>query len=113
MPPLDHAEYSYKAWWNANLQLKYAFTSSTSLSARVEWFDDGSNIFQMPMHHADKGYRTGSYGFCLNRKVEDHAMLRLEYRRFFTNSDAISIYPFDSGYRDNLDVVSASVCVWF
>ncbi|MBM3920483.1 MAG: porin [Sphingomonadales bacterium] len=113
MPPPDHGSFRFKTWWNANAQLKYAFTSKISLSGRVEWFSDGYNIFQTPLYHADKGYRTGSYGFCLNRKVEEHALLRLEYRRFFTNSDAISIYPFDLGYRDNLDVVSVAMCVWF
>jgi len=113
MPPPDHAEYRYLTWWNANLQLKYEFTPKTSLSGRVEWFDDGSNIFQTPLYQAEKGYRTGSFGFCLRRKVEEHALLRLEYRRFFTGSDNNSIYPFGSGYRDNLDVVSAAMCVWF
>jgi hypothetical protein len=113
MPIPDHADYKQYTWWNANVQVKYAFNSKLSLSGRLEWFDDANNIFQTPMHHAIKGYRTGSYGFCLNRKIEDHALLRLEYRRFFSGSDAISIYPFDSGYRDNLDVVSASMCVWF
>jgi len=111
--PPDHATYRNYTWWNANLQLKYAFTTKISLSGRVEWFNDENNIFQTPWYRAEKGYRTGSFGFCLNRRVENNAMLRLEYRRFFTGSDDRSIYPFGSGYRDNLDVVSAAMCVWF
>ncbi len=113
MPPIDHGTFHYKTWWNATVQLKYSFTANTSLSGRVEWFDDGSNIFQTPLYQPEKGYRTGSYGFCLNRRMENNAMLRLEYRRFFTGSDNVSIYPFGNGFRDNLDVVSASMCVWF
>jgi len=113
MPPPDHGIFRYKTWWNVNVQVKYSFTAKTSLSGRVEWFDDGSNIFQTPLYQPEKAYRTGSFGFCLNRKVENNALLRLEYRRFFTGSDNVSIYPFDSGYRDNLDMVSAAMCVWF
>lgn len=111
--PPDYATYRNYTWWNANLQLKYAFTTKISLSGRVEWFNDENNIFQTPWYRAEKGYRNGSFGFCLNRRVENNAMLRLEYRRFFTGSDDRSIYPFGSGYRDNLDVVSAAMCVWF
>jgi hypothetical protein len=111
--PPDHATYRNYTWWNANVQLKYAFTTKISLSGRVEWFNDENNIFQTPWYRAEKGYRNGSFGFCLNRRVENNAMLRLEYRRFFTGSDDRSIYPFGSGYRDNLDVVSAAMCVWF
>lgn len=113
MPIPDHPDYKQYTWWNANVQVKYAFTPKLSLSGRVEWFDDKNTVLQTSINPTENTYRTGSYGFCLNRKIEDHALLRLEYRRFFTGSDAISIYPFDSGYRDNLDVLSASLCVWF
>jgi hypothetical protein len=37
----------------------------------------------------------------------------VEYRRFFSGNDNRSIYPFENQFRDNLDVVTAAVSVWF
>jgi hypothetical protein len=68
---------------------------------------------QKSLNVKDGSYRTGSYSLCLNQTINKNAMLRLEYRRFFTGNDNVSIYPFNSGFRDNMDVISTSLSVWF
>jgi hypothetical protein len=58
------------------------------------------------------GYKTGSYSICLNRKVNSNALLRLEYRRFFAEMNQ-GYYLFGSFYRNNMDLLTGSMAVWF
>jgi hypothetical protein len=113
LPMPEESNKLFHYWWNANVQLKYSFENNLSISGRVEWFNDPHAVMQKSLNVKDGSYRTGSYSLCLNQAINKNAMLRLEYRRFFTGNDNVSIYPFYSGLRDNMDVISTSLSVWF
>ena len=110
--PPPHLRKRQHRWWNANAQLRYTATDNFSISARAEWFNDPGTVFQTPMNTTTSGYKTGSYSLCLNRKVNSNALLRLEYRRFFAETNQ-SYYLFGSFYRNNMDLLTGSMAVWF
>ena len=111
--PPPHARLRLHRWWNANAQLRYNAGEHYAFSGRVEWYNDPGEVFQKALGNQTGSYRTGSYSLCITRKIDKNALFRLEYRRFFSGNDNRSIYPFENQFRDNLDVVTAAVSVWF
>ena len=68
-------------WWQANLMARYSFTKKTSLSARIEYFEDISSV-QIKSITGVTGFSSYSAGLCFNVKVQKNALFRLEARTF-------------------------------
>jgi len=111
--PPDHARKRQHRWFNTNAQLRYNAGEHYSFSGRVEWYNDPGGVFHTALGKPSGIYQTGSYSLCFTRKIDKNALFRLEYRRFFSGNDNRSIYPFENQFRDNLDVVTAALSVWF
>lgn len=96
-------------WWQANVIGRYNFTSTISLSGRVEYFHDPDNIFQQNMVAYGK-FNVGSGGLCLNYKPSIQSLLRLDVRQFFSANDS---FLGSNGYtKGNLWLVG-NLTAWF
>ncbi len=74
---------SKAVWWQANLIASYQFTKSVSLAGRIEYFNDLKSVQVVPITSV-KGFDSFSGGLCINVKVGDNALFRLEGRSFFS-----------------------------
>lgn len=97
-------------WWQANLIAEYKFTPSIALAGRVEYFNDADNVVVAPITSAGT-FDCSSVGLCLNVKITNHALFRLEGRSFIS-SDNIFESP-----GNKLTAVSnllmTNLTVWF
>ena len=74
-------------WWQANVIGKYNFNLKHSLSGRVEYFKDPTQIMIINPSISN-GFSIGSAGICYNYKANDHALVRFEARQFASDKDA-------------------------
>ncbi len=73
---------SARNWWQANLIGRHHFTSSVSLSARVEYFQDADRaVANLP---GNRPFTAWSTGACLNVQVHEQALFRVEGRQFYS-----------------------------
>jgi len=78
--------YSDNIWWQINFISKYSFTEKLSISGRLEYFNDNNNIFVQSITPVS-GFNTYSGGLCMNLKLNDNAIFRLEGRQFFSGEN--------------------------
>ena len=74
---------STTSWWQANFIGNYAFTNIISLSGRLEHFNDTGDVHVASITGVP-GFRSSSYGACVNFKLHRVALFRIEARRFFS-----------------------------
>ena len=74
-------------WWQANVIGKYNFNLKHSLSGRLEYFKDPTQIMIINPSISN-GFSIGSAGICYNYKANDHALVRFEARQFASDKDA-------------------------
>jgi hypothetical protein len=96
-------------WWQINLMARYHFTSRLSLSGRVEYFDDPSEVV-VASTNPFAGFSTYTTGGCFNVKVTDNALFRLEVRHYFAKE---RIYEHADGSANYNTVLSGSLTAWF
>lgn len=97
-------------WWQANFIGRFTFNATWSLSGRVEYFSDVNNI-QIVSLNQMKGFKTYSTGLCLNARVNEHALVRLEGRQFFAPE---SVFYDRSGKPDrNMTWLVSNMTIWF
>lgn len=96
-------------WWQGNLIGRYSFTEKLSLSLRGEYFHDVQNTIVTT--ETSLPYTTASLGFCLNSKVGDNVLLRLDYRNFFSQE---KIYTNTNGqFTEGSTLITSSLTIWF
>ncbi|MBX7125160.1 MAG: porin [Cyclobacteriaceae bacterium] len=100
---------STAAWWQANAIGKMKLTDKVSLSGRVEYFDDPEAVMLANVN-GGAGIRTGSAGLCVNVKVHDRALFRVEQRQFF-GPDAV--YVHSSKAVSGGALLVGSLTAWF
>ncbi len=71
-------------WWQANIIGKYQFTPKTSLSGRIEYFNDNKKAVVSPINNVES-FRAYSSGLCLNINASKNILFRLEGRHFFSD----------------------------
>lgn len=103
--------FTHHLWWYANFIARYSFGKRLSLSGRVEWFNDPSQVMQISMNPANQGYNTGSGGLCLNFQAGKTALLRMEWRKFFSEGDLY--LKAGGGYSQQVNWFTGSMTVWF
>lgn len=100
----------YHQWWQANFIARYRISKITSLSGRIEYYSDPNNIIVNTITPV-KGYSTFSTGLCLNVKLFDHALYRIEGRYFFAEKN-IYLNANSKAVNQNLWFVN-SLTLWF
>ena len=74
---------SQAIWWQGNVMAAYQFTKAISLAGRIEYYNDLNSVQVVPITSV-KGFDAFSAGLCLNVKIGDNALFRLEGRSFFS-----------------------------
>jgi Putative beta-barrel porin-2, OmpL-like. bbp2 len=104
-----HTDKSNTQWWQANLIGRYSFNENISLSGRLEYFDDPEGTVVTPLNGTD--FATTGAGLCLNIKVGDNALFRLEQRSFFSGKD---LFETDGNQPSSSStLITANLTVWF
>lgn len=98
-------------WWQANAIGRYSFTKKVSLSGRLEYFDDRSSVQIVNINNPLAGFRTMSGGLCLNVKLFDNAMFRVEGRQFYSLSDAFKT-PSGAASKHSTWLIG-NMTIWF
>lgn len=96
-------------WWQGNINGRYQLSDKVSISGRAEYFDDADNVvigndFLLP-------FSAGSAGLCLNIKIGDNALFRLEQRSFFSKE-----FLFENNEQDffkSYNLIISSLTAWF
>ena len=74
--------YGEPTWWQANIIASRELTKKLSMAGRIEYFWDVFSTMIRPVAGRE-GFTAGSAGLCMNIKADDHALFRIEGRRFF------------------------------
>ncbi|MDB5274145.1 MAG: hypothetical protein JWO58_2512 [Chitinophagaceae bacterium] len=97
-------------WWQANFTARVKVSSKVSLSGRVEYFNDPHQVMISPITNAS-GFNTSSAGLCLNVKLFEYAMYRIETRYFLSDKE---IYQTDTGSSTNTNAwFISNLTLWF
>jgi hypothetical protein len=105
-----NGQWDEKQWWQANVIGRYAFSRRTSLSGRIEYFEDASSVMITPVTGV-AGFSSISGGLCLNIKVGQNAMFRLEGRSFFSEK---KVYLDDTkNPSKSSHLLVSNLSVWF
>lgn len=97
-------------WWQANAIGRYRFSEKSSLSARIEYFEDASSVQITPVTGVS-GFSTFSSGLCYNLKISNNAMFRLEGRSYFSQKKVYFNPEMKPVSSSNLLI--ANLTVWF
>lgn len=99
-----------QTWWQANAIGRYAVSQQVSLSARIEYFNDASLVVAQRLF-ADRAFTAWSGGLCLNFRVHDQALFRLEGRQFYSPDQSL---PNENGLPSSQATWAvASLTAWF
>lgn len=105
------------SWYQGNIIARYNLHKKLSLSARAEFFSDPHLVMLRNENPAlaalglpNGSTQLNSYGFCLNYKLSDNALFRLEYRQYrsddpFISSNGLPVYT--------EDILFGNITVWF
>lgn len=101
---------NHATWWQANIIGQYSISNTTSLAARIEYFEDLSSVVIQPIT-AVNGFNSWSMGTCLNVKVTNNALFRLEGRHFVSDRN---IYVNEQrNASKNGTLLITNITVWF
>lgn len=97
-------------WWSANFIARYSFTEKVSLSGRFEHFSDPDNVQITPINPVG-AFTSYSTGLCMNVKLYDNALFRIEGRQFFSDKE---VYQAKDGKPDKqMTWVISNITLWF
>jgi len=80
------ADETSRNWWQANVIGRYNFTDRWSLSGRFEYFTDPDLVLMSPVTSSNS-FSAFSSGLCVNYKVYDNALLRMEMKQLFSQHE--------------------------
>ncbi len=78
-------ERSTNVWYQMNIMAKYNITSTSSLSARLEYFNDQNGAITNT-----NNFNMSSASICFNKKVYNKVLYRFELREFIDNTNKSS-----------------------
>jgi hypothetical protein len=90
-------------WWQANICGRYKLGRKTSVSGRLEYFNDANAVQISSINAAVSGFSTFGGGLCLNYSLFENALIRFEGRQ---------LYAPDKVYKSSDDKPS-STSTWF
>lgn len=97
-------------WWQGNIIGRYTFNDKMSLSARIEYFNDANNIQITPINPVG-AFKTFGGGLCVNYKLNEHVLFRLEGRQFLSSSNLYR--DNDNQPNSNMTWLISNMTVWF
>ncbi|MDZ4667152.1 MAG: outer membrane beta-barrel protein [bacterium] len=104
-------------WYQGNIIARYSINKKLSLSGRVEFFSDPNLVMLRNENTAratlglPKGTtQLNSYGFCLNFKLSQNALFRLEHRHYMSDDPFVSTNGLPVHTED---VLFGNLTVWF
>lgn len=101
---------TYQTWWQGNVIGKYAFNSKHSLSGRIEYWNDPYQTMFVSTKIASQ-FTLGSAGLCYNFKANEHALVRLDARQFFSNQSTFN--DLNSNSTNTMFWLVGGLTVWF
>jgi hypothetical protein len=96
-------------WWQANFIGRVTFTPTVSLSGRIEYFNDPHQAVIAPLTSVGS-FSTYSTGLCLNVKVGDNALFRVEAKQYFSND---KVFKTPNREVQTNGILAASLAAWF
>ncbi|HPH81649.1 MAG TPA: outer membrane beta-barrel protein [Flavobacteriales bacterium] len=100
---------SYAQWWQANFIARYSFNKTSSISGRLEYFNDPEKIQISPITNSPQ-FSTASTGLCYNYKITRNALFRVEYRNYFSEKP---VYLRQNRNVNNDNLLISNLTVWF
>jgi hypothetical protein len=102
--------YSDNIWWQINFITKYSFTDKLSISGRLEYFNDNKNVFVQSINSSG-GFNTLSGGVCMNLKLNENAIFRLEGRHFLSENNLF--IDSDNNPSKHMNWFISNLTFWF
>lgn len=106
----DRSGQDVARWWQACAVAQYSFNPVFSLSGRMEYYHDPESAIITSVT-GTPGFKSGSFGFCANWKLYDHALFRVEARQFFGPEEVYINKDNQPDSRSSLLI--ASLTAWF
>ncbi len=99
-----------KFWGQVNFTCRYKINKSTSISSRIEYFNDNKMVFIKPLNNV-KTFETYSLSLCFNKFINEKSLFRFELRNFYSEN---KLYQDFNKKPSNLMFWAISnVTVWF
>lgn len=99
-----------QAWGQANFTGRWRFNKKISLAARLEYFEDMSNVVTKTITGM-AGFNSYSSGLCLNLHISKNAMIRFEGRNFYSPR---KVYVDENGqFSQSSNLLISNMTVWF
>lgn len=106
----SNAQVSVANWWQANVIGRYQFGKKSSLSGRLEVFEDMHSVMVKPPFPSS-GFSTYSAALCYNLKLAANALFRIEGRSFFSKQN---VYLSQHQLPVNsMQLLISNLTVWF
>lgn len=96
-------------WWQANLIGRYNLSERTSLTGRIEYFDDPQSVQVSPVTNVT-GFSSYSSSVGLNFKLAENVLVRLEGRTFFSSKE---VYRRGNVPTQNSSMLVSNITIWF
>lgn len=97
-------------WWQANVIVDFKLAEKSTISARMEYFNDEESVQIVPITGL-KGFEVFSASIGFNYKIVSKAIFRLEARSFYSNRD---MYVDTNGaFSQWSNLLITSLAVWF
>ncbi len=96
-------------WWQANLIGRYNITEKTSVTGRVEYFDDPDRVHVSPITQVPN-FSSYSSSVGINLKVAENILVRFEGRTFFSADNA---YERNGAAVRDSHLLTSNITLWF
>jgi hypothetical protein len=97
-------------WLQANFSGKWKLSEKQSIAGRIEYFQDPKNCM-MSNPFVNQKINLISTGLCYTISFEEHALIRLDARQFFSQNALFTNQI--SSNTENAFVLTGNVTVWF
>jgi len=100
---------SGNAWWQANLIGRLRVDSTSSISARIEYFNDPNSVQITPITAAN-GFSSYSASLGYNYQLAHNILLRFEARNFWSEKE---VYVKEGNPSKTSQLLISNITVWF
>lgn len=98
-------------WWQANICGRYKLGRKTSVSGRLEYFNDANAVQISSINAAVSGFSTFGGGLCLNYSLFENALIRFEGRQLYVPDKVYK--SFDDKPSSTSTWFTGNLTIWF
>ena len=102
-------ELNNATWWQANLIGQYSILKNTSVTTRIEYFEDPESVQITPITNVE-GFSCYSASVGLNFRLAENFMIRTEYRSFYSTQE---VFERNGSAVKNSNLLTSNVTIWF